>query len=362
MPFEERKFTFRNACLIRFYNFLILRKAMPGITDRRHSQPDQKLCVQSAVSHEIAVQFSLFCRFSKRILLQSEMIHSDFNITGHFKGCSAQLVQQSLRFSIRQVRFRISTLSGLHPWNMRITVKSNAVRTQADNFIYGFHHTLNRLQRQAINQVIIDRIVAHRTRENCDFFNGFLCLEAVNSPLDMLVEILYTQTNAAETFLVKHRQVARTGTVGVTFKTQRSIRAEFGPLENPVKQVAQVVMTEEGRRSTTKVNFPDARFLFKQVNVKIPVCLYSFVIGLFHKVIDSDSRTASAISTKTFAERKINIKADPFRLVRADEGFFDQQFPGFLRRFFRIPIRNGWITRVAWYCLVVFGNQFVHIT
>jgi hypothetical protein len=134
----------------------------------------------------------------ERVGLEREVIHADLTVSGLFEHRAAKLIKGALLVAARQVVFGEVALAGLEPGDVRVCVEGYAVGAVAAD---DFNRPLDaraRLERQAVNQIVVDARVAGGARLFGDDANLLFGLHAVDRLLHARVEILYAEAQASE--------------------------------------------------------------------------------------------------------------------------------------------------------------------
>src|SRR6185369_11546238 len=96
------------------------------------------------------------------------------------------------------------TLSGFDPGHMGVAVESDSIGPQPLYCGYRLFDASASLERQSIDQVIVDRVESDCARALSDETHLFLRLDSIHRLLDARIEILNSQTKTAEAKTVQH--------------------------------------------------------------------------------------------------------------------------------------------------------------
>jgi hypothetical protein len=99
------------------------------------------------------------------------------------------------------------------------------------------------------------------------------------------------------------------GIVGVTFNTESMMLGNNAGLKQGFHQAFQVFWGKKCWRTTSQVYFPDHRRLTHQLPIDLPLFFNCLDIFFFNRMISRYLFITTAISTKRFAEWKMNINA-----------------------------------------------------
>ncbi len=153
------------------------------------------------------MQASVLGRGPERVGFECEVVHSDFSVTDLLQHLAAHFIERAFFVTRRKVSFGEAALTWFDPRYMGVGVECDAIRAKAFYRVNRFTNTIESLKGKAIDQVVIHAREPVRTREFGGAANHLFALHAVNDVLNTRVEILYSQTQAAETELGESLEV-----------------------------------------------------------------------------------------------------------------------------------------------------------
>ncbi len=134
------------------------------------------------------------------------MIHADLDVARLFEHLAAQLVERALLVADGQVVFGEVALARLEPGHVRVGVEGYAFGPVAADDLDRARDALARLERQAVDEVVVDAREAGGARLLGDGAHLLLGLHAVDGVLHDGVEVLYAE---AQTFEAEEREDAQ---------------------------------------------------------------------------------------------------------------------------------------------------------
>src|SRR5438093_1669658 len=103
------------------------------------------------------MQSTLALRGGDAVLRQSEVIHSDLDVTSGCQHLTSHLIKRALGPGFWDIFVGVTSLCRLDPWHERKTVKCDSIGSQFDRFFDARLETSPGLPRQAVDQVVVDR-------------------------------------------------------------------------------------------------------------------------------------------------------------------------------------------------------------
>lgn len=175
----------------------------PNAPNRGNAQSDEVAIRLGAVPLEVAVQAPLALGYGQGVVWQREMIHANVHVTrfaehvqgngqhGQFFGSAGQLRRQNAALRLEPGR------------QVSVGVQGNALGPQCLDLLQCVPEGFWRLQRQAVDQIHVDRLEPDFARGINQRKNLFCRLHAMHSLLHCGVKVLNPKTQAVEAELVQ---------------------------------------------------------------------------------------------------------------------------------------------------------------
>ena len=129
--------------------------------------------------------------------------------------------------------------------------------------------------RQTIHQINVDRGKSNTARGLHQGKYLFRRLDTVHSFLHIMVEILHPKAETVKADIPQELQALRINRTGIYFDGVFAILQEAKSLANHPHELAQLVVTHEGRRTPTKVQLrqrlPCSHMLHMQINFSLQI-------------------------------------------------------------------------------------------
>ncbi len=238
------------------------------------------------------------------------MVHADITITGggqlldgameHF-----QLVGRGRQFMAVDPPLGQETLG-----QVGVVEDRESIRLQVDHFVDRARKVFRCLLGQAVDQVDVDRAELQGPRR-LDHRAGFLqALQAIDRPLHIRVEVLQADTDPVE---AQFAEQAHGRPVGLPRVDLDAVVAGIvvQQVEVPTQaahQLAQFVMTEEGRRPAAEVQLLDFLVRVQVAGHQLDFLLQALQVGLGPATVLGDDLVAGAVVADVRAERHMHIQ------------------------------------------------------
>src|SRR5689334_18482874 len=157
------------------------------------------------------------CGSPQRVALQGEMVHADLDIAGFLQQAATEFIECALFVTQRQIRLREMTLPGLYPGHMRIAVEGNSIRSQSLYRVYRLRDAAVSLERESIDQVVINRVESDCARGFGNETHLGFGLNPIHRLLHARFEILNSETEAAEAEAIEYVELVFLGHAGIGF-------------------------------------------------------------------------------------------------------------------------------------------------
>src|SRR5687767_1609843 len=90
------------------------------------------------------------------VMWQGEVIHANFSVTGSLEFSAGHFIERAFFSGPGNVLVGIASLRGLNPGHKREAVEGDSIGTQIDRLVYALGKSLDRLFRQAVNQIVVN--------------------------------------------------------------------------------------------------------------------------------------------------------------------------------------------------------------
>ena len=193
---------------------------------------------------------------------------------------------------------------------MRVAVDGDAIRPQRHHLIQRAAETVQRLQRQAVDQVDTDRAEACRTGR-VDHLAGLLeALDAVDRLLHRRIKILNADRHPVEAQLAQGPHIVTVRKARVDLDAVLAIRlvAEAEVAGERLHQLAHACGVEKVGGAATKVELAHRPVTVEQRRDQLDLAVQPLkvAVGLIH--VAGDHPIAAAVEARTHAERHVHVQ------------------------------------------------------
>jgi len=186
------------------------------------------------------------------------------------------------------------------------------------DLLYGAREGLGRLQRQAVDQVGVDRLVAQFARGLHQFEHAFVGLHTVYGALHVGVEVLHAEAHPVEAERAKVRQALRRDGARV------DLDRHLGPGRNAERtteradHARQFGVRQEGGRAAAEVKLRYHRRAAECIGIQGDLGVQRVQVLTGALVVLGDDLVAGAVVAQRLAERDVNVHRQ--RRVRTHDG------------------------------------------
>ena len=278
----------------------------------RDAEGEQLRRAADRVAHEVAAQPTVPLRHDEFVFGQREVVDADGSVTGLEEPLPRQFEQRQPRLRSGQLLHRHLELLLAEPGQVGKAVDGEPLRPDADDLLQRRGKRGQRLTRQPVDEVDVDRGARHAAAGVDDLLGLRHRLDATDGRLHTRVKILHTHREAAEAELLQRGNLRRRRHPRVDLDGQFGIGRDLEPGPDGLHEPPQLRRGEVGRCATTKVELVDAaawrseavgghRNLLQQVRQ----------VGLRHVALLRRDDVAGAVEAALLAEGDVDVEREP---------------------------------------------------
>src|SRR5690554_6472715 len=250
----------------------------PHLPNGRHTKPHHVAFGTGGVALEVTVQAAVHAGAAQFVVGQCEVVEAYVYIAGIQK--TARRHQENLQALFGTGKFfgfdQALRLEAL--WQMRVVIQGDALGTQTYDVIQRAPEAIQRLARQAVDQVKVDGAKTIFAAAFQGLLNHFQWLDTVNRFLHIRVKVLHAKTGTVKAHVSQGGQAGVANGARVDFDTDFGVFGKLKALAQHIHQALQAGVVAKGGRATAQMQltrqamraqmgFDQRHFLFKVVKI-----------------------------------------------------------------------------------------------
>src|SRR5579883_3186509 len=336
---------------------MVLAEAIAEMADRAHSQADEVAIGMSRVAHEVAMQLPRCLGAGEVIVRPREMIHADVTVSRCTQPVDRQPEERDARRRSRK-RLRIDlSLRSEQPWHMGIAVDREPVGIRRDDRVQRPREPIQRLVRQPIDEIDVDRAQARCAAGRDDAERLLHALNAIDGLLHLRIEVLDAEARTVKSQLAQALDVRRRGEPRIELDREIQIggTAEAEMPDDALDDPGKIRPAEEVGSTAAEVELAHLPVVVEEGRDHRDFTKQPLDVSAARAGVTRDQPIAAAVEARAGAEGHMNVERQrPRGECRIAAPRVDAVL-GLAE--FRPELRCGRIRRVARACYIVAKQQ-----
>jgi hypothetical protein len=337
---------------------VVLRERTAHVADGRDADGNAVRRRPRGVAHEAAVQPALARRHGQLVAGQGEVVHADRHVAGAVEGVDGGSEQLAFRVRVRQIERIDRLLVRPQPRHVRVGVDGDAVRQHGGDRLQRPPERLDRLARQAVDEIEIDRIESRPPRELVERARAGFRLMPLDRVLHALGEVLDAERQPVESETAEQRDLLAGGHARVHFDRAFGIRGDVEVPPDRGVEARNLLQGEVGRRPAAPVVLDDTAASGQGRGQHADFAREIFEIGLRDVALLRGDHGAAAIGAALGAERNVDVERER---IAGDRRRGGQPVAVALRVEALVKLHRGGVRRIAGPGPVVSPDQRVEV-
>src|SRR5437660_2173006 len=294
---------------------LILAEAAADVADRAGTESDQVAAGVRRVSHEVAVQTTVFLGPCQIVFRKGEMVHTDVAIAGGAQPFHRQLQQRQTLLRPGQIGARDLTLGLEEGRHVSVAINRDTLRPRRDHGVERVRETRGRLQWQPVDQIEVDRSQSRAATRLDDRQSLGDALHAVDGLLHSRIEVLDTEADAIEAQLRQHRDITVMDVARIELDRKLTLAdpTEAKAVGEGGEQPGELGPAQEIRSPAPEVQLHHLTACIEQRRNQPQLLQQPLDVMLSAGRVTADGAVAAAVEARAEAVGDVNVERDRAR-------------------------------------------------